>query len=130
MKIPIMYYFSGNCAATVPIPSICKRFMYSQDRSTYFQQRSQTHECGNWDCGRAISFRGLFVSNFPYLFFAVCALRLSVKSNFLYRSFRLVLYFFLHLYCTSGNYFLERLVFAYRPMPFSSEAESMYVQFR
>jgi hypothetical protein len=26
--------------------------------------RSQTHECGNWDCGRAIPFLGIFVSNF------------------------------------------------------------------
>jgi hypothetical protein len=33
--------------------------------------RSQTHECGNWGCGRAISFLGIFVSNFLYWFFAV-----------------------------------------------------------
>jgi hypothetical protein len=33
--------------------------------------RSQTHECGNWDCGREIPFLGIFVSNFRYGFFAV-----------------------------------------------------------
>jgi hypothetical protein len=30
--------------------------------------RSQTNECGNWDCGPAIPFLGIFVSNFRYLF--------------------------------------------------------------
>ncbi len=48
---------------------VCEKFIYSQDRSTYFLQlnrhadrswyiinRSQSHECGNWDCGRAIPF--------------------------------------------------------------------------
>ncbi len=63
---------------------VCDRFIYSRDRSTYFLQqnigrsilgiycinRSQTHECGNWDC--AIPFLGIFVSNFRYWFFAVC----------------------------------------------------------
>jgi hypothetical protein len=33
--------------------------------------RSQTHENGHWDCGRAIPFLGIFVSNFWYWFFAV-----------------------------------------------------------
>jgi hypothetical protein len=33
--------------------------------------RSQSHECGNSDCGRAIPFLGIFVSNFRYWFFAV-----------------------------------------------------------
>jgi hypothetical protein len=27
---------------------------------------SQTHECGNWDLGRAIPFLGIFVSNFLF----------------------------------------------------------------
>ncbi len=27
--------------------------------------------CGNWDCGRAVPFLGIFVSNFRYWFFAV-----------------------------------------------------------
>jgi hypothetical protein len=32
----------------------------------YTVNRSQTHECGNWDCGRAIPFLGIFVSNAVY----------------------------------------------------------------
>jgi hypothetical protein len=32
---------------------------------------SQTHECGNWDCGHAIPFLKIFVSNFRHWFFAV-----------------------------------------------------------
>ncbi len=67
-----------------PHSCACERFIHSQDWSTYFLQqnrqihrgnvhinRSQTHECGNWDCGRAIPFLGIFVSNFRYWFFAV-----------------------------------------------------------
>ncbi len=73
-----------------PPSCVCERFIYSQlqDRSTYnifLQQnrqrpilgiysinRSHTHEYGNWDCGRAIPFLGIFVSNFQYCVFAVC----------------------------------------------------------
>jgi hypothetical protein len=62
---------------------VCERFIYSQDRSTYlpaaekadwwweYINRSQTHECGNWDWGCAIHFFGIFVSNFWYCVFAV-----------------------------------------------------------
>jgi hypothetical protein len=61
----------------------CERFIYSQYRSTCFPAAgkadrlweyincSQTHECGNRDCVRAIPFLGIFVSNFGYWFFAV-----------------------------------------------------------
>ncbi len=36
-KIPFVYFFSGNCAALVPIWSyVCEWLIYSQDRSTYF----------------------------------------------------------------------------------------------
>ncbi len=64
--------------------SVCERFIYSQDRSTYFLQQnrqhrqsreyincSQTHECGNWDWERAISFLEIFASNFRYWFSAL-----------------------------------------------------------
>ncbi len=63
-----------------PHSCVFDRFIYSQDRSTYFLQKnrqvdrgnvgtlrinsSQTHECGNWYCGRAIPILGIFVSNF------------------------------------------------------------------
>jgi hypothetical protein len=41
------------------------------DRSWEYINRSQTHECGNWDCGRVIPFLGMFVSNSRHWFFAV-----------------------------------------------------------
>ncbi len=41
------------------------------DQSWEYINCSQTHECGNKDCGRAIPFLGIFVSNFRYWFFAV-----------------------------------------------------------
>jgi hypothetical protein len=65
-----------------PQSCVPERFIYSQDRSTYFPavnyadlsweyiNRSQTHECGNWDCGRAIPFHGIFDSNFMNCVFA------------------------------------------------------------
>ncbi len=42
-----------------------------------YKSLAQTHECGNWDCGRAVPFLGIFVSNFRYWFFAVCGGRLE-----------------------------------------------------
>ncbi len=64
-----------NCAASVPMSifmCVCERFIYSQDRSTYFPAaeyvgrptvriyiRTQKHECRNWDCGRANPFLGI-----------------------------------------------------------------------
>ncbi len=64
-----------------PHSCVCERFIYSQDRSTYFLQqkrqtrmyiiRSQTHECGNWDWGPEIPFLWIFVSNYRHFVFAV-----------------------------------------------------------
>jgi hypothetical protein len=31
----------------------------------------QKHECRNWDCGRAVAFLGIYVSNVRYSIFAV-----------------------------------------------------------
>ncbi len=87
-----------NCAASVPISTFtCVREWFIhifQDRSTYFPaaeeaercweyiNRSQTHEYGNWDWGRAIPFLGIFVSNFRYSGFAVIGRRcLLHKEN-------------------------------------------------
>ncbi len=57
-------------------------------RSWEYINRSQAHECENWDCGRAIPNLGLFspllrifVSNFPYCFFAVCFCVLYMNMN-------------------------------------------------
>jgi hypothetical protein len=35
-------------------------------RTWKYIDRSQTHECGNWDCGRAISFLGIHKFKFLY----------------------------------------------------------------
>ncbi len=53
-----------------PYSCVCERFIYSQDRSIYIN-RSQTHEGGNWDCGRAILLLGIFILNFWHWFFEV-----------------------------------------------------------
>ncbi len=77
--------FLGNAWPQSQFPQSCvsERFIDSQDSSTYFPAAekadrlweyinpSQTHECGNWDCGREIPFLGIFVSNFRYYFFEV-----------------------------------------------------------
>jgi hypothetical protein len=92
-KIPFMYSFFGiaRLQSQFPHSCVCERFIYSQDQSTYFLQlnrqidhgticinRSQTHDCGNWDCGLAIPFLGIFVSSFRYCFLAVCKLSKDV----------------------------------------------------
>jgi hypothetical protein len=71
-----MYYKKRNCAALFPISCICERFIYSHDRSTYFAAiyKSLTdtvHKCRNWEQGRAVSFLGIFFSNFRYSVLAV-----------------------------------------------------------
>ncbi len=67
----------------LPHSCVCGRFMYSHDRSTYFPaveyadrswkyiNRTPKHKCRNWDCGRAVPFLGIYVSNFKYSIFAV-----------------------------------------------------------
>jgi len=50
------------------------------DRSWDYIHRSQIHECRNWERGRAVSFLGIFVSNFQYSVFAVHVNRLTIGS--------------------------------------------------
>ncbi len=63
--------FSHSC--------VCERFMYSHHRSAYssaenmwtdpgniYVNRSQTHECGNWDWGRAIPRKGIHKWHFRF----------------------------------------------------------------
>ncbi len=70
---------------------VCERFTYSHDRSAFpvgkyvdrsweYINRSQTHECGNWDWGRAIPFLGIHTWDFV----AVCKHRLT---HVLYRQY-------------------------------------------
>ncbi len=78
--------FLGIAQPQPQFPHSCvfERFIYSQDKSTYFLQQnrqnhrgnmyiicSQTHECGNWDWGPDIPFLGIFVSNVRHFVFAV-----------------------------------------------------------
>ncbi len=62
------------------IPNFCIHGSVSYDRSVYFAvlrlwtdrgNRLQIHECRNWERGRAVSFLGLFVSNFRFSAFSV-----------------------------------------------------------
>ncbi len=62
-KIPLMYSFSGNSAASAPISSfMCLEAIYivpgavhifppaeKADRLWEYINQSETHECGNWD---------------------------------------------------------------------------------
>ncbi len=55
------------------IPKISPHIFLQQNRQTHRLKtlyKSQTHECGNWDWSRAISFLGIFVANFRYCVFA------------------------------------------------------------
>ncbi len=69
-----------------PHSSVCEQFIYSHDLSAYsaagkyvdrtweYINRSQTHECRNWDWGRANSFLGIYKWDFR------CS---AVQNNFL-----------------------------------------------
>jgi hypothetical protein len=46
-KIPNMYSFSWNSAASAPISCVCERFILSQDWSTYFLQQNRDTYRGN-----------------------------------------------------------------------------------
>ncbi len=78
-----MYSFSGNCAAPVPISTFM--FLWAQqnrqiDRGNKYKYRSQTHECGNWDCGCASLFLGIYVP-----IFGIGSLQCSLSlGSFLY----------------------------------------------
>ncbi len=74
-KFHLCISFLGIARPQSQFPHLCayERFIYSQDRSTYFPQ---THECGSSDCGRAVPFLGIFVG-----FFAVHSDLLQNRSK-------------------------------------------------
>ncbi len=69
-----------------PHSCVCKRFIYSQDRSTYFPpaeqvdrsrkciNRSRTHECGNWPCNS-------FAGNFLFQIFGIVSLQCAPRYD-------------------------------------------------
>ncbi len=79
---------------------ICERFIYFQDRSAFsaagkyvdrsreYKNRSQTHECGNWDWGQAIHRKGIHKWDFP------CSVETKCKKKKLWTQWN-VLYVFL-----------------------------------
>ncbi len=81
--------FSHSC--------VCERSIYptptyfpaaeQADRSEEYINRSQKHECKNWDCSHAVPFLGIFASNFRYCVFAVQiqSMQASKKDGFVKR---------------------------------------------
>ncbi len=57
------------------------------DRSWEYINCSQTHECGNWDCGRALcTFLGIFVSSFRYWFLCTTGWLFSIHVGLFLKS--------------------------------------------
>jgi hypothetical protein len=96
---PFMYSQKWNCYFQNRIITFfsqflhsyfCEKFIYFFDRSAYsaagkyvdqaweYTNHSQTHECGNWDWGRAIPRKGIYIWDFPcsvehvFLGFGLC----------------------------------------------------------
>ncbi len=83
-KFKFMYSQKRNCAASVPVSSfMCLWAIYIFPQSVHlfscsrigrlwwweYMNRSQKHECRNWDCGRAVPFLGIFVFKYSVLCF-------------------------------------------------------------
>ncbi len=76
MNLPGLIISKTNLMFCLPFPHtcICERYIYSKDRSTYFVadrsweniNRSEIHECRNWERGCSVSFLGIHKSDFRY----------------------------------------------------------------
>jgi hypothetical protein len=83
---------------SVALPIFCRW----TNLGNIYVNRSQIHECGNWERGRAVSFLGIFVLNFRYSVFAVYK-NTSILSC-LHGSHLALIYFFL-FYISGGSHF-------------------------
>jgi hypothetical protein len=87
-KIPFVYSLSWELRGLSPnfhihvsvsdlySPRIGPHIFLQQNRQIERRNlinRSQTHECGDWDCGCSVPFLRIFVSNFRCRFFEVQA---------------------------------------------------------
>ncbi len=66
------YTFQGDLYTVFPWSVHIFPAAEKEDPLWEYINRSQTHKCENWDCGRAIPFLRIYVSNFRYCFFALC----------------------------------------------------------
>ncbi len=89
-KFGFMCSPKGNCAASVPVSTFMCLWAV---RSTYLFSCSRIGRpirgiykwltetwCRNWNCGRAVPFLGIFVSNFRYCVFAVYCIPMVLNS--------------------------------------------------
>ncbi len=101
---PVMYSQKRHCyfpnriiMFCLPVPTLIDlweiyyfqdRFAYSAagkyvDRSWEYINRSQTHECGNWDWGRAIPSKGIHKLDFPCsVWLNIIKSRLFVRGSY------------------------------------------------
>ncbi len=98
-KFQFMYSQKRNCAVSVPISTFMSLWaIYIFPRTVQlfscsrigrwivgiYKSLTETHECRNWECGRAVPFLEIFVSNFLFCVFAVPDMfsrRLFISSN-------------------------------------------------